>query len=462
MGIPMIATKEYVMRRWAYLCLGLLLAAMPAGAREGNQMTIYNNDLALVEQVRAVRWQKAYDWVAFKEVAAQLIPASVQLRQHDRDRGFAVSELNFRYALAKADNILSNALGQRVEVIDANGTLIAGVLLDARQDLLVLKTKKGIRILKWNGRMTLSLGPSGEALPIRPVLTCRVAAKEPGEASVDLSYLTRGVSWQADYVGIINPAAERMDLNAWVTVDNHCGTSFKNTWLRFVAGQPHRAPRPVMPEPKGGERAMAMAAPPQVREQTLFEYHSYALDSPSDLADGQIKQLALFQATGVVCRRQYTFDAAQDPTHIQARIAFSNLAKEGLGRPLPAGTLRLFQMDPGGLAFIGEDRIDHTARNEKVEVTVGGTFDLSGERRMLARQKLAPRSEKQTIEVELHNNKADQDVDVRVIEHLYQRDWQIETANFKYQRKSADTVEFTIPVKANAKVQLRYTVRYQW
>jgi hypothetical protein len=175
-----------------------------------------------------------------------------------------------------------------------------------------------------------------------------------------------------------------------------------------------------------------------------------------------MKQIALFPPATVSSEKKYYFNPNQDAKKIAVKVLFKNDEKAGLGKPLPAGIFRIYQKDQQSLEFVGEDRIDHTPRNEEVKITVGNAFDLVGEKTITDREKISKRSERQKIEIELRNNKEKEDVAVIVEEYFYQRNWKIEESNYPYNKKSAQQVEFSIPVKADGTTVLKYTVLYSW
>jgi hypothetical protein len=298
----------------------------------------------------------------------------------------------------------------------------------------------------------------------RPTLLWSLAAGPDREVALEVSYLTAGMNWQAEYVGVLAETADRLHIQAWVSVTNECGASFDDALLKLVAGEIHRAsphigpPRPVA----SAERMAADQAPPDFEQREFFEYHIYELERRTTLKNNQIKQIALFPERSVGCRKQFVFNARRDPKRVEVRLIFPNTAANGLGRPLPAGIFRIYQKDRQSLEFVGEDRIDHTARKEEVKIRMGKAFDLAAERRMARREKISSRSERQTIEVELRNRKSDTNVEIVVEEALNGRDWNLEQANFPYVQKEASKLEFTVPVEADRKQVLQYTVMYSW
>jgi hypothetical protein len=264
-------------------------------------------------------------------------------------------------------------------------------------------------------------------------------------------------------VGVLNETSSEIQLDAWVNITNNSGATFKDARLKLVAGDVHRAPSPQRQRGVREEIVMMSAAVDKgFEERAFFDYHIYDLDRPTTIKDMQMKQIALFPPATVSSEKKYYYNANTDATKIAVKVLFKNDEKAGLGKPLPAGIFRIYQKDQESLEFVGEDRIDHTPRNEEVKITVGKAFDLVGEKTVLEREKVSQRSERQKIEIELRNNKEKEDVTIIVEEFFYRPSWKIEESNFTYQKKSAQQVEFSIPVKANGKAVLSYTVLYTW
>ncbi len=438
--------------------LVLLTASLYA---DDNYVTVYNENLALVKQVRNLEIKKGTP-LKFTDVAAQLIPSSVHLRAANGDKNFQVLEQNFEYDLVSADKILEKYVDHPVSLIRENGELVNGTLLSKSASTLVLKTSEGIKLIPWNDKTSVDVKELPEGLITRPTLIWDVTGVAEGKEDLEVSYLTNGMSWSAEYVGVLNENSGTINLDSWVSVDNKCGATFNDAHLKLVAGEVHRAPS-AQPQPKFGRMALeSAAAPPQFEERGLFEYHIYDLGRPTTLKNNQTKQISLFQPATVKFDKKYFYDASQDPTKVEVRIVFRNDKAAGLGMALPAGIFRIYQKDKEGLEFIGEDRIDHTPRNEEVKVTVGNAFDLVGERTVVDRKKLSERSEQQTIGIELRNNKEKENVNITVIEYMYRTNWKITESNFPYEKKSANRIEFNIPVKADSKANLKYTVLYSW
>lgn len=430
-----------------------------------NSVTVYNQDLGLVKQVRTLDIKKSDMPLRFVDVAAKLIPTSVHLRCLSDNKDFYVLEQNFEYDLVSSEKILEKYIDHPVEVVKENGELVRGVLLNKQGSSLVLKTNDGIKILPWNNKTAIHVKELPEGLITRPTLIWELAGVRDRQEKIELSYLTTGINWHAEYVGVLNEKGSKVNLDAWVSVNNRCGAAFTDARLKLVAGEVHRAAMhaPDRRRAKGIEEMMTAAqADRGFQEREFFEYHIYELPRPTTLKNNQIKQIALFSPAEVNSEKKFFYNAMRDPKKVDVRVLFKNEETAGLGKPLPAGIFRVYQKDRQSLEFIGEDRIDHTPRNEEVKITVGKAFDLLGERKILTSKKVSDRSERLTIEIELRNNKKHDDVTIVVEETLYYRHWEIENTNIPFTKKDAFNIEFSVPVQADSRANVRYTVLHWW
>lgn len=428
-----------------------------------NYITIYNKDLGLVKQTRILAIKKASLPLKFTDVAAKLIPTSVHLKSVGGSKDFRVLEQNFEYDLVNSDKILEKYIDHPVEIINENGEYLKGVLLSKEGKSLVLKTDEGIKIVAWNDRMSISVKELPEGLITRPTLIWEISGYQEGQQTLEVSYLTKGMNWQAEYVGVLDEKSTQINLDAWVSINNQCGATFEDSHLKLVAGEIHRAPEPkeryLKPQMMMAAEAVTVEG---FEEREFFEYHIYDLDRLTTIKNNQMKQISLFPSTEVSCSKKFYYNATRDAKKVEVKIVFKNDEKSGLGRPLPAGVFRIYQKDQNSLEFVGEDRIDHTPRNEEVKLTVGKAFDLVGERKILEKKKISNRSEKQTVEIELRNNKEKEDVNIIIEEYMYYYSWEIEESNFPFTKKDAYHAEFNIPVKANSTVTVNYSVIYSW
>lgn len=428
-----------------------------------NYITIYNKDLGLIKQIRVLDVKKALLPLKFTDVAAKLIPTSVHLKSVGGSKDFRVLEQNFEYDLVNSDKILEKYIDHPVEIINENAEYLKGVLLSKEGKSLVLKTDEGIKIVAWNDRMSINVKELPEGLITRPTLIWEISGYQEGQQTLEVSYLTKGMNWQAEYVGVLDEKSTQINLDAWVSINNQCGATFEDAHLKLVAGDIHRAPEPreryLKPQMMMAAEAVTVEG---FEEREFFEYHIYDLDRLTTIKNNQMKQISLFPSAEVNCSKKFYYNAARDAKKVEVKIVFKNDEKSGLGRPLPAGVFRIYQKDQNSLEFVGEDRIDHTPRNEEVKLTVGKAFDLVGERKILEKKKISNRSEKQTVEIELRNNKEKEDVNIIIEEYMYYYSWEIEESNFPFTKKDAFHAEFNIPVKANSTVTVNYSVVYSW
>lgn len=444
------------------LAIIILLFSMAAAQDAQDYVTVYNDNLGLVKHVRNMTVNLKNPVIEFKDVAASLIPTSVHLQSLTDSKSFQVLEQNFEYDLASADKILNKYIDQQVSLILESGDLITGTLMSLAGGSYVLKTSDGLKILPANNKMQISVKELPEGLITRPTLIWQVAGVKNASQKLEVSYLTSNISWNAEYVGVLSEKEDQIDVGAWVNIDNKSGATYKNAHLKLVAGDIHRAKEPRPTYFRGGLAAEATAKADGFEQKEFFEYHLYTLQRPTTVKNNQIKQISLFPNATVACNKKYVFDAQKDAKQVEVQIVFVNKQEYGLGLPIPKGTFRIYKQDGESLEFIGEDWIQHTPRNEEVSLTIGKAFDIVGEKTVVDRKKLSKNSEQQDIEVEIRNNKEKENIEVLVVEYFYYPNWRIENNTHPYDKKSANKVEFKLPVKANDKTKLNYQVTYSW
>jgi hypothetical protein len=452
----------------------LLVAGIAAGAAapravaqpnagEGEErsiaLTVYNNDLGLVKDVRRRTLARGASELSFADVAEQIDPTSVHLRATGGKGGFDVLEQNYRFDLASADAILNRYLGREIEVVDKQGELYSGTLLSQDGGHLVIRKTGddgGLAIIRREEVVRMQFPELPQGLVVRPTLVWSLQS-DGGEHNLELEYLTGGISWHAEYVGVVAPKGDKLQLSAWVSIDNRSGTTYPNAKLKLVAGDVHR----VQETPKvarGGRAPEMMAMDTGFQEKPFFEYHLYTLGRPATVADNEIKQISLFEPAEAHAVRGYEYDGAMRPDDVQVILKVKNSEKEGLGMPLPAGKVRVYQEDDdGSLEFVGEDRVDHTPRDEEVRLVLGNAFDIAAERNVMQHERISTNVYEETVEVKIRNHKKEA-VTVTVIEHLYGF-WEIRESTHGYRRKDARTAEFDVKAAPDQEILLRYKVR---
>ncbi len=444
--------------------------ASTAADREAVAVTVYNDDLALVKERRMIELPAGLARLSLREVAAQMRPETALLRAVS---GPAVQlvEQNFDFDLLTPQKLLEKYVGRQVTVIRPHPTSDA----EKRETATVLAAGQGT-VLRFAdrietgvpGRLAFDSVPAN--LRDRPTLSVLLDASG-GKQSLELSYLTSGLAWKADYVANLSTDGKSLDLNGWVTLTNRSGAGFDNTMLQLVAGNVNRVRQADM-------RVMAMAAPAAARakvaeatQEALMDYHLYSFERPTSIADNQTKQLALLSAAAVPVRREYLL-AGNDwyyrdrHTQVGQRLkpaVFLEFENRGgqLGKPLPAGIVRVYARDSKGAAqFVGEDRIEHTAKNEKLKLRLGEAFDITAERKQTGYKRIADNQTESSWRTELRNAK-DEAVTVRVQEPM-PGDWEMIQESQKHTKDSARIASWQVSVPPGEKALLDYTVRVRW
>ena len=422
------------------------------------RLTVYNTDLALVSDQRTLPVPAGSDTMTLDDVPARIDPTSVHLQP--REGQIEVLEQSFQYDLADPERILQRYLDLPVEAALKAGGLQSGQLLSYDGGQLVLRGPDGgVSLLARDQIADLRFPRLPSGLRTRPALVWVLAKAAAGPVPVSVSYLTGGLGWHAEYVAVTNEEDTRLELSAWVSLENSSGASYPDARLQLIAGDVQR----VQPElaPGRGRLAVMMdkAAPTAgFAEESFFEYHLYTLARRTTIADRETKQVALFPATSAPIHKVYEYDGQRDPRQVRIVLETENRAESGLGMPLPAGVVRVYKRDARGeLQFVGEDRLGHTPRNERILLGVGSAFDVVGERRELAQSQIADRVVERSVEVAVRNRKADA-VEVSVLEHV-NGDWEIRQSSHAGVRRDAGTVVFRLPVAADSETRLTYTVR---
>ncbi len=289
--------------------------------------------------------------------------------------------------------------------------------------------------------------------------------------TIEALYLTNGLNWKADYILLLNEKDTEADLSGWVTIDNKSGATYRHARLKLVAGDIHRVREEgLLPRVAMDGVQEAKAAP--FKEESFFEYHIYSLERRTTVKDNQTKQISLLNADHIPVTKEFTYYGAQyyyrsrlgqviSNQKVGVYIQVTNSKENRLGLPLPKGTVRAYKRDPdGGLQFIGEDRIDHTPKDEKIRLRLGEAFDLRAERKQISWEKIGPDTFESSYQITIRNHKPEAVV-VRVIEPL-PGDWKVLENSHPYQKLNASTIVFDLPVPRDQESILRYRVRVRF
>jgi hypothetical protein len=445
-----------------------------AADREKVALTVYNSNFALVREERRLALGTGRVALAYEDVSAHVQPATVHLRSLDAADALSVLEQNYRYDLLTPETLLKKYVGRRLKVARYNEKLGQDEVKDA--ELLAVENGPVLRIdgevvTGDVGRFIFPELPA--SLLARPTLVWLLDSTR-AEQKVELSYLSANLSWSADYVLVLDASDAKGDLSGWVTLDNQSGTSFPGAQLSLVAGDVQRVapPPPPMPFAEAEQSLADGAAGGGFSQEALFEYHLYTLERPADVLDKEQKQVSLLEAHGIEVKKKLVFRGTaygmrtywRDETKNQKVSAFvmlENSEQKGLGLPLPAGVVRVYKADSAGAQqFIGEDRIDHTPRDEEIEVKLGESFDVVGDRRQTSWKALSKCSGESAWQVDLRNHK-DAAARVEVLEAT-NGDYEVVESSHPVLRRDAQSFAFEVDVPARGAVKVTYRVRVRW
>jgi hypothetical protein len=368
-------------------------------AQRALAVTIYNDDLALVKDLRALTLTQGENRLAWRTVSGHIRPETALLSETSGALPISLLEQNFDFDLLTPQSLLKKYIGRKVQVIRTND---AGAR--TTEDATVLATNEGV-VLRYADRIEtgvvghLAFPDLPADLRDQPTLVLHLQSQAAGSGTFELSYLTGGLGWKADYVADVAADGKAMDLNGWVTLTNGSGIAYRQARVQLVAGEVNQV-RPVPASPML-MKSMAMAAPAALpQEESLDQYHLYTLPRPTDIGNNQTKQVALLSAPRVPITRElvvrgqpYFYQAQSGDGWSKLAVASTlNFTNKGgsLGIPLPKGVVRVYSKDSRGNAqFIGEDHIDHTPKNETVTLKLGESFDVTARRKQTEFNKLS-------------------------------------------------------------------------
>ncbi len=449
-------------------------SASDATGSEQVSLTVYNQNFGLVREVRKVHLGTGNVELAYADVSAHIQPETVHLKSLASDAGVTVLEQNYRYDLLSPDTLLKKYVGKTIKVYRYNEH--TGV--DEEKQAEVLSVEGGT-VLKIDGQITSNFAgryafPAvPENLVQKPTLVWLVSSSA-ADQRVEVTYLTQGLDWHADYVLSVDADDKLGDLNGWVTLKNETGTSYKKAQLKLVAGDVQRVTpaQPPMSMPSSAPMAALAPPPPQFKEEGLFEYHLYALDRPTSLLDKEQKQVSLLSASNIALEKKLIFFGQQywfrsnfgqviQNQKVGVYLDLQNKEQNHLGMPLPKGTLRVYKSDKSGQKqFIGEDTIDHTARDEKIRIKLGEAFDVVADRSEKSFRALSSCASESEWEIKLRNHK-DTPESVEVNEPAG-GDWQIVSSSLPATKKDSSTFIFDVRLAPRSETKLTYVVRVRW
>ncbi len=482
---------------------GLLLCAIPALADGGQgdlSVTIYNNNQALVRDVRQVTLPAGRSRQEFPDVSAQIRPETVTLS----GEGFGIVEQNFDYDLLSPSALMEKAVGQTVTLLRTNPATGA----ETRERALVLAANGGvvvrigdrIEVLRDDGlpvRVIFDSIPPN--LRARPTLSVTLDASRGGPREIGLSYLTPGLGWKADYVTLFDETAGKIDMQGWVTLNNNTGTTFSNARMLLVAGEVGQVQQAFGGYNRGGYNPRGNRPGTESSGQQLGDLHIYPIEGRTTVANSQTKQVSFLNAEGVPAKKGYEFrnswlGAQSEAQSASSVLKFSSSRSGGVGAALPAGTVRVYMRDSQGQAqFIGESGIPHTPGGSSLAIKTGDAFDVKvqpvvekrevvtlDEWQKFARWKVTypdgkvteayaevPKTYYRTQMRYVVTNARSVPVTVDVVQGglnqwWWWRDVRVPEESIKGEQDNADQRHWEVPVPANGKTELTVTFLTPW
>jgi hypothetical protein len=439
---------------------------------------------AIVRHDRTYDIEKGLHTLRVTDVAALIDPTTVTFTSLDDPRT-RILEQGFQFDLVSQAKLIERYLGERITVELPRGDnvdLVEGILLSAGDGLTLLNDDGSVQAIRSYHNLLFGQLPGG--LITRPTLEWLLDSPSGGRQQTRIAYETQGLTWWADYsITYDETKTCTMDLSAWVSIINQSGASYRNARLKLIAGDVHRAEQRQPRRDVMYTMAMAEEADAGFTEKAFFEYHLYTLGRRTDLADNSTRQLQLMpSARGIECTKELVFAPTLNTPYwgyqqldqnygsygkgdVNVFLRFRNEEEQQLGIPLPAGRIRVMQLDPAddSLEFIGEDVLGHTPRNEDVLIQMGNAFDVVGERKQTDfRLDTRTRNLWESFEITLRNHK-DTAADIAVLENLYRSaNWQIEDASQEHRKENSNRIRFDVRVPSEGEVKLNYTVHYDW
>ncbi len=452
------------------LACSTAFAAPAKSPEQGVALTIYSENFAVVRDSRQIVFEKGVNTLKFTDVASAIDPTSVNFQCLSSPSAISILEQNYEYDLVDTSSLLKRYIDKNVTVIlkgsgADTGKELTGLLLAATDGNLIFKSDAdSIEILDKNSIEEISLKKLPDDLVIRPTLVWLANAKEKGEQLCRTTYTTAQIGWNADYSALLNADETKIDFTGWVTIDNKSGATYKDAVIKLIAGDVRRITEPKPRYPDRMRALGAQAAAPAFEEKPFMEYHLYTLSRKSTISNNQVRQIEFITpALGVPTNKLYIYERSQRNDKVQIKLEFENTTENNLGIALPKGKIRVFKKDPADemLEFVGEDKIDHTARKEKLSLYIGNASDVVPEYTLLD-SKHSRRMRRQTHKIELRNRK-DKAVMVFVDEKFpFRVNWWIDDSTHNYEKRDARTARFEVKLKANSTATVQYTATQTW
>jgi hypothetical protein len=508
-------TPHHVLRagaRFAALCASCTALAFGADPA----LTIYNQNFAVIREILPLDLKAGNNTVRFSGATTQLEPDSVILRDPSGRQVVQVIEQNYRNDPISADRLLNLYEGKTIDFLlgkdnDGKDVIVTGKIIrsgyvphyqamnrygaqyQANQYAMASPSAgAGQPVIEVNGKLQFSLPGQpifpalGDDTILKPALDWILFSRQPAKFDAELSYVSGGLSWTADYNIVAPETGDTLDLVGWVTLDNQSGKQFDHARIKLMAGDVNKVQQPQpMAAFSAGANYLNAEVSPKVTEHAFEDYHLYALPQPTTLHDRETKQVEFLRANSIQSKRLYIYDGVmvnsgynygdvrqnqqygtQSNPHVWIMREFANTEANHLGVPLPKGRVRFYRSDRDGqVEFTGENTIDHTPKDETIRIYTGNVFDISGERRQthFQSQCCSPSGfVDESFEIKLRNHKKEAAI-VRVVEHLYRwSNWVITKESMAHRQTDSRTIEYEVVLQPDEEKTVTYTAHYTW
>ncbi len=446
--------------------------------RQSVNITVYNSNLGLVRETRRLTLPSGRIALRFADVTAQIQPETVHLGSLTAPTALRILEQNYQYDLLNPAKLLDKFVGRELTLVLRRYSNNTESFEPVQATLL---SNNGGQVWRINGQIVINPTNIAEMrfpdlpknLVASPTLIWDIENREVAAQNVEASYLTTGMNWRSDYVLVVNADDTKADLQGWVTLMNSSGTGFENARLQLVAGDVNRVSQERTYALAGAMRAKDAVSESQFQEQGFFEYHLYTLQRPTTMNNNETKQVSLLEAAGFDVRKEFVlsgqrmyYQSYNNPGQairekVGVFVQFRNSQTNKLGMPLPAGTIRLYKKDDkGNQQFIGEDKIDHTPKDEDVRVKVGDAFDIIADRKQTDYKVIARNVYEYAYEIKIRNHK---DVPITVVvNEPIGGDWDMVSSTFEAKKTAAFAAQFNVPVAKDGEATLSYRVRVRY
>jgi hypothetical protein len=462
-----------------------VMATEPSGFRVGKEnqksvaLTIYNNNFAVVQDVREVTLPKGLVALEYLDVAKDIEPSSLLTHSVTKADAITVLEQSYKNRPLNRNSILESYIGRKLKyskevLIGAKYEKILreGILLSINPEIVEFGD---VIEISPAGVISLSHLPIG--LNLSPTLVWLLENKMRGTQDIETSYITSNIRWQADYTITLSKNSDKFDsrnfdqetfdLGSWITINNQSGADFRNAKINLVAGEVHRvAQGPRQSNFAQKERMMSMASDAAIQSEPAFEYHHYSVPNRTDILDRTDKQIRFMQASNVNFEKTYVFSGRNynyqqtqlSEDKAEVKIRFLNNKKNNLGMPLPKGKVRVYQEgNNDSLLLLGEDIIKSKAVGQNINLTLGRAFDISSKRKQISFRRIGDRKVETSYEIKIMNAK-NHSVEVIVNESM-QGEWKVLQQNESSKRIDSTTLQYRLTVPKNSTKIIEYTAQ---